>query len=71
MKIIKFIIGTIVSIIALAIATKIAAIILGVLSFGFILLLFLLKLAIIVAVVAGALWLLSRIFSSKRRSESM
>ena len=71
MKIIKFIVGTIISIIAVAIATKIAAFILGLLGLGLALLALLLKLAFIIGAVAFAFWIVSKLFSNKRESESL
>lgn len=68
MKIIKFIFGTVISIIAVAIATKIAAFILGVASLVVFLLLILLKLMLIVGVAALIIWGVSRLFSDKRRT---
>jgi hypothetical protein len=71
MKVIKFIVGTIVSIIAVTIAAKVAAFILGVLGFGLAVLLLLLKLAFLLAVVAIVFWALSRIFRQKDGPESV
>lgn len=70
MKIIKFIFGTIISIVALAIATKIAAIILGIVWFSVALVVVLLKLALIVGIAAFIIWALSKVFS-KRESETV
>ena len=70
MKTIKFIIGTIISIIALAIATKIAALILGVFGFLVGLVLLLVKLAILIAIVAFVIWVFKKVTSSDNRSES-
>jgi hypothetical protein len=69
MKIIKFILGTIISIIAVAIATKIAAVILTLLGIAFFLVVLVVKVAFIVAAVAFGFWLVSKIFS-KRETES-
>lgn len=71
MKIIKFVIGTIVSIIALAVATKIAALILGIVGFTVALLFIVLKLALIAGIVALIVWGVSRLFSSKSQSETV
>ena len=70
MKIIKFIVGTIISIVALAIATKIAAIILGIVGFTIALLFVLLKLALLIGIAALIIWAVSKLFS-KRESESV
>jgi len=70
MKIIKFIVGTVISIVALAIATKLAALILGVTFFFVGLLFVLLKLALIVGIAAFVIWAVSRLFSSSRTSEN-
>jgi hypothetical protein len=71
MKIIKFVIGTIVSIVALAVATKIAAFILGIVGFTVALLFIVLKLALIIGIVALIVWAVSRLLSSKNQSESV
>ncbi len=71
MKIIRFIVGTIISIVALAIATKIAALILGTLAFVVALLFFLLKLALIGGIVALIIWGVSRLFAQNRESQSL
>ena len=65
------IVGTIISIVALAIATKIAALILGVFGFVAALLVLLLKLAILIAVVAFVIWLFKKVTGTENRSETV
>ncbi|MGB5038911.1 MAG: hypothetical protein WBQ66_20060 [Blastocatellia bacterium] len=71
MKIIKFVLGTIVSIVALALATKIAAFILGIVGFTLALVFLALKLALILGIVALIIWAVSRLLSSKSQSETI
>lgn len=71
MKILKFVIGTIISIVALAVATKIAAVILGIVGFTVALIFIALKLALVVGIVALILWGISRLMSTKSQSESV
>ena len=70
MKTIKFIIGTIISIVALAIATKIAAFIIALLGIVVGLAVLLLKLAIIIAIVGFVIWVFKKVTSSENRTES-
>lgn len=71
MKIIKFIVGTIISIVALAVATKIAAFILGIVGFTVALVVIVLKLALFLGIVALILWGITRLMSPKSQSESV
>jgi hypothetical protein len=71
MKILRFIIGTIISIVALAIATKLAAFILSVLGFVVGLAFFLLQVALVVGIALFIIWLVSRLFMDRRRSENV
>ena len=70
MKIIKFIVGTIISIVALAIATKLAALILGIVFTLVGIVFFLLKVALIVAIALFIFWVVSKVLESTRKSES-
>jgi hypothetical protein len=71
MKILKFVIGTVISIVALAIATKLAAIILMVLGGVVALVFFVLKLALVIGIAMFIIWLVSRLFAQRRRGESV
>lgn len=69
MKILRFIFGTIASIVALAIATKLAALILGVLGFAVGVIFLILKASLVVAIALFLVWLVSRVMQSRRGSE--
>jgi hypothetical protein len=71
MKILRFVIGTIISIVALAIATKLAAMILAALGFVVGLVFLLLKVALIVGIAMFIIWLVSRLLADRRRSETL
>lgn len=70
MHVIKFIIGTVISIIALAIATKLAALVLGVVFTIVGILFFVLKVALIVGIAMFIFWAISRLLNNSRKSES-
>lgn len=69
MKFIKVIVGTIASIVAIAIATKIAAFILGLLGIVVAVAALFIKLAIIIGIVMLAIWIVGKVLSPKK-SES-
>lgn len=71
MKIIRFIVGTVISMIALAIATKLAAVILGVVFTIAAIVFFVLKVALIMGIVLFVFWAISRLLTQSRRSESL
>ena len=70
MQIIKFIVGTVVSIIALAIATKLAALVLGIVFTIVGILFFVLKVALIVGIALFIFWAISKLMNNSRKSES-
>ena len=71
MKIVKFIIGTVISIVALAIATKVAAFILGIVGITVFLVGLVLKLALLAGIAALIIWAISKLLSPKNQSESI
>lgn len=71
MKILRFIIGTVISIVALAIATKLAAIILTALGIVVGIAFLILKVALIVGIALFIIWLVSRLFAERRRNEAV
>jgi hypothetical protein len=71
MKILRFIIGTVISIVALAIATKLAAIILTALGIVVGIVFLILKVALIVGIAMFIIWLVSKLFAEKRRNEAV
>jgi len=71
MKIVKFIIGTVISIVALAIAAKVAAFILGIVGITVFLVGLVLKLALLAGIAALIIWAISKLLSPKNQSESI
>jgi hypothetical protein len=70
MKIIRFIVGAVISVVALAIATKLAAFVLGLAFTLLAIVVFVVKVALIVGVAMFIFWAVSRLMQNTRKGES-